>query len=86
MVLTTERVPLESRRNRIENFLKGVIGYETGFEISVGMLRVPQINKKGIVEEAPQVYKDVDEVVKVSHSAGIGNLVAKMKPIGGIKG
>ena len=41
---------------------------------------------KGIVEEAPQVYKDVDEVVKVSHSAGIGNLVAKMKPIGVIKG
>ena len=41
---------------------------------------------KGISEEAPAVYKDIDEVVKVSHEAGIGNLVAKMRPIGVIKG
>lgn len=41
---------------------------------------------KGISEEAPAVYKDIDEVVKVSHEAGIGNLVAKLKPIGVIKG
>ena len=41
---------------------------------------------KGIVEEAPQVYKDIDEVVKVSHDAGIGNLVAKLKPLGVIRG
>ena len=41
---------------------------------------------KGICEEAPQVYKDVDEVVKVSHDAGIGNLVAKVVPLGVIKG
>ncbi len=36
---------------------------------------------KGLVEEAPQVYKDVDEVVKVSHKAGIGNLIARLKPV-----
>ncbi len=41
---------------------------------------------KGVVEEAPEVYKDIDEVVKVSHEVGIGNLVAKMKPIGVVKG
>jgi len=41
---------------------------------------------KGISEEAPQAYKDVDEVVDVSHKAGIGNLVARLKPIGVIKG
>lgn len=41
---------------------------------------------KGISEEAPEAYKDIDEVVKVSHKAGIGNLVAKLKPIGVIKG
>jgi len=41
---------------------------------------------KGIVEEAPQVYKDIDEVVEVSHKAGIGNLVARLKPLGVIKG
>jgi tRNA-splicing ligase RtcB (3'-phosphate/5'-hydroxy nucleic acid ligase) len=41
---------------------------------------------KGISEEAPDVYKDVDAVVKVSHDAGIGNLVARLKPLGVVKG
>jgi tRNA-splicing ligase RtcB (3'-phosphate/5'-hydroxy nucleic acid ligase) len=41
---------------------------------------------KAIVEEAPQVYKDVDEVVKVSHQAGIGKMVARLVPLGVVKG
>ena len=41
---------------------------------------------KGLVEEAPQAYKDIDEVVSVSHKAGIGNLVAKLKPVTVVKG
>lgn len=41
---------------------------------------------KGVAEEASQAYKDVDEVVKVSHKVGIGKLVAKVIPIGVIKG
>jgi len=40
----------------------------------------------GLAEEAPEVYKDIDEVVRVSHELGIGNLVAKMRPLGVIKG
>jgi len=41
---------------------------------------------KGISEEAPQVYKDIDEVIKVTQSAGISNPVARLRPIGVIKG
>lgn len=41
---------------------------------------------KGVAEEASQAYKDVDEVVKVSHKAGIGKLVAKVIPVGVMKG
>lgn len=41
---------------------------------------------KGISEEAPGAYKDVDEVVKTSHDAGIGNLVVKVRPLGVLKG
>jgi len=41
---------------------------------------------KGIAEEAPGAYKDIDEVVEVSHEAGIGNKVARLRPIGVIKG
>ena len=41
---------------------------------------------KGVADEAPLAYKDVDEVIKVSHDAGIGKIVAKLKPLGVIKG
>ena len=41
---------------------------------------------KGISEEAPQVYKDIDEVIKVSDKAGLAKKVAKLKPMGVIKG
>ena len=41
---------------------------------------------KGVAEEAPGAYKDIEEVVDVSHQAGIGNKVARLKPIGVIKG
>ncbi len=43
-------------------------------------------SNRGIVEEAPEVYKDINEVVKASHDAGIGNLVARLRPIGVVKG
>ncbi len=41
---------------------------------------------KGVAEEASQAYKNVDEVVRVSHEVGIGCLVAKVVPIGVMKG
>ncbi len=41
---------------------------------------------KGVAEEASAAYKDVDEVVRVSHGAGIGRMVARVVPIGVIKG
>jgi|SRR3989344_2067042 len=41
---------------------------------------------KGLAEEAPQVYKDIDEVVRVSHELGIGNLVVRLKPLAVMKG
>jgi len=41
---------------------------------------------KGIAEEAPGAYKDIDEVVKVSHEAKIGNIVARLRPMGTVKG
>jgi tRNA-splicing ligase RtcB len=41
---------------------------------------------KGVAEEASGAYKDVDEVVKVSHQVGLGKLVAKVVPVGVMKG
>jgi len=41
---------------------------------------------RGITEEAPLAYKDVDDVVDVSDKAGIGIIVAQLKPMGVVKG
>jgi tRNA-splicing ligase RtcB len=41
---------------------------------------------KGVAEEASEVYKSVDEVVRVSHETGIGRLVARAVPLGVMKG
>lgn len=43
-------------------------------------------SREGIVEEAPGAYKDVDEVVRVAHGAGISRMVARLKPVGVMKG
>jgi len=57
---------------------------------------VEELNKKGITikakgyrtiaEEMPGAYKDVSEVVEVMHKEGITRKVAKIRPIGVIKG
>ena len=39
-----------------------------------------------IAEEAPGVYKDVDEVVRVSDELGIARTVVRVEPICNIKG
>ena len=41
---------------------------------------------RGLAEEQPAAYKDVNLVVDVVHRAGISKKVARMKPIGVIKG
>jgi tRNA-splicing ligase RtcB len=39
-----------------------------------------------VVEEMPEAYKDVAEVVGVVHGAGLSTRVAQLRPIGVIKG
>ena len=41
---------------------------------------------KGLAEEAPEAYKDIDRVVNVVHQAGLARKVAKTVPLGVIKG
>jgi tRNA-splicing ligase RtcB len=40
----------------------------------------------GLAEEAPQAYKDIDRVVAVVHKAGLARKVAKLCPMGVMKG
>ncbi len=41
---------------------------------------------KGLAEEQPAAYKDVDQVVEVVDQAGISKKVARLRPVGVIKG
>jgi tRNA-splicing ligase RtcB len=41
---------------------------------------------KGLVEEAPEAYKDIDEVIGVVDTAGIAAKVARFVPLAVIKG
>jgi tRNA-splicing ligase RtcB len=42
--------------------------------------------KKTVAEEMPDAYKDAGEVCRVVHDAGIAGMVARLRPIGVIKG
>jgi tRNA-splicing ligase RtcB len=39
-----------------------------------------------LAEEAPEAYKDVDRVVNVCHEAGLSHKVARLRPLGVVKG
>jgi tRNA-splicing ligase RtcB len=42
--------------------------------------------KEGLTEEVPEAYKPIDEVIEAVHNAGLAKRVARLKPIGVIKG
>ncbi|GFN39759.1 MAG: tRNA-splicing ligase RtcB [Marine Group I thaumarchaeote] len=67
-----------ARRNFTTNQVQKSLGEKGIF--------VKALTREGIVEETPQAYKDVDAVVEVSHQLGIATKVAKLVPIGVIKG
>ncbi len=43
-------------------------------------------SRDGILEELPEAYKDVDEVIEVVHNAGLAKKVARLRPLAVIKG
>ena len=43
-------------------------------------------SRDGILEELPDAYKDVDEVIEVVHGAGLAKKVARLRPMCVIKG
>jgi tRNA-splicing ligase RtcB len=47
---------------------------------------VQSAGRETLKEEMPEAYKDVAEVVNVVHNAGLSLRVARLKPMGVIKG
>ena len=43
-------------------------------------------SRRGLAEEKPQAYKDIDAVIETSHQAGLARKVARLVPLGVVKG
>ena len=68
----------KARRNYTESQVRKYLA-DKGIEVKA-------LTRDGVVEETPQAYKDVDSIVNVSHELKIATKVAKLVPIGVIKG
>ncbi len=55
-------------------------------ELESKNITVKASSRETILEEAPQAYKDINEVVDVVHNAGISRRICRMKPLGVMKG
>jgi tRNA-splicing ligase RtcB len=65
---------------------KQVQGAELRRELESRGIVVRCLSTKGLAEEAPFAYKDVDRVVRVVERAGLARRVARLSPIGVVKG
>jgi tRNA-splicing ligase RtcB len=65
---------------------KRVRGAELRRQLEDAGVTVRSPSNKGLAEEAPFAYKDVEKVVDVAEAAGLAARVAQLRPIGVIKG
>jgi len=61
-------------------------GEQVSKDLMARNIEVKAVSWRTIAEEAPGIYKDIDEVVKVSNDVGLGKLVVKVVPLGVVKG
>ncbi len=66
--------------------IKAAKGRSISREMENRGIYVRAAGRETLVEEIPDAYKDVSQVVEIVHNAGIGKKVAKLKPLGVMKG
>ncbi len=66
--------------------IKAAKGRSIGKELEEKGIIVKGASRETLVEEIPDAYKDVTDVVNVVHNAGISRKVVKLVPLGVIKG
>jgi tRNA-splicing ligase RtcB len=65
---------------------KEIDGHELRARLAAMGIIAEAGSTKGLVEEAPEAYKDIDAVIDVVHRAGIAAKVARLKPLAVVKG
>ncbi len=66
--------------------IRSLSGREIINELGKKGILVKCYSLRGVAEEAPTAYKNIDEVVEVVHHAGLSKKVAKLLPLAVIKG
>jgi tRNA-splicing ligase RtcB len=66
--------------------IKNLNGKEIKEKLNKKGIQIKAGNLKSFAEEAPEVYKDIDEVINVINDVGIGKKIVKLKPLVVIKG
>ena len=74
------------RRMSRKAAIKAAAGRQIAKELAAVGVVARARGRTGLAEEQPDAYKDVHEVVDVVHNAGISRKVARLKPMGVIKG
>jgi|TARA_B100001964_G_C13711795_1_gene370614 tRNA-splicing ligase RtcB len=65
---------------------KLVDGTELEAELAAKGITIHAKTRNILSEEAPQAYKDVDEVIRLTAGAGLARPVARLRPLAVIKG
>jgi len=65
---------------------KAVDGAALRRQLEARGIVVRALSARGLAEEAPEAYKDVDRVVEIVERAGLAARVARLRPIGVVKG
>jgi tRNA-splicing ligase RtcB len=66
--------------------MKEAKGRSIARELAEKGIIVRSSGKKTLSEEMPEAYKDINVVVNILSSAGIARKVAKIRPLGVVKG
>lgn len=66
--------------------LRNLDGEEIKNSLSKKGIEVKSGSWKSLAEEAPEVYKDINEVVKIVDEVGISKKIARLKPLTVVKG
>lgn len=66
--------------------VREVRGAELRHDLETSGIAVRASSLRGLAEEAPIAYKDVDEVVRTCERAGLARRVARLRPLGVVKG
>ena len=65
---------------------KGIRGEALKQQLEAQGITVRGASWRGLAEEAPEAYKDIDAVIEAAAGAGLARPVARLLPVGVVKG